>query len=76
LLLDPVHLDDVLVPNLGRPPCLAQKPFAGGRGGGDARGQHFDRDHALQHVVEAAEHNAEAATTEDFESFIMSNASE
>jgi len=30
LLLDRVHLDDVLVPNLGRGPCLAQELFAGG----------------------------------------------
>ena len=30
LLLDRVHLDDVLVPNLGRGPRLAQEPFAGG----------------------------------------------
>ena len=76
LLLDRVHLDDVLVPNLGRRPGLAQKPFAGGRGGGDLRAQHLDRDHALQRLVEGAEHDAEAALAEDFEHLVMSDAAE
>ena len=54
LLLDRVDLHDVLVPHLGRRAGLAQEPLAGGRGGGQLRGQHLDRDHALQRLVEGA----------------------
>ena len=35
------------------------------------RGQHLDRDHALQRLVEGAEDDAEAAPTEDFENLVM-----
>ncbi len=73
LLLDRIHLDDVLVPDLGRRPGLAQKPLAGGGSGGDLRGQHLDRDHAVQRFVERAEHDAEPALAEHFENLVMSD---
>ncbi len=73
MLLDRIDLDDVFVPNLGRRPGLAHKPFAGGRGAGQLRGQHLDRDHALQRLVEGAQHDAEPATTEDFEDLVVSD---
>ena len=76
LFLNRIHLDDVLVPNLGRGPGLAQKPLAGGRGGSDLRGQHLDRDHALQRLVEGTEHDAEAPLAENFEHLVMPDAAE
>ena len=38
--------------------------------------QHLDRDHALERLVEGAEHDAEAPLAEDFEDLVMSEAAE
>ena len=59
------------MPDRGGRAGLAQEPFAGGRGGGQLRGQHLDRDDAVQHLVEGPEHDAEAAPTEDLQHLVM-----
>ena len=54
-----------------RRPGLAEEPLAGRRGRGQRRGQHLDRDDALEHVVERAEHDADAAAAEDLEHLVV-----
>ena len=71
LLGDLVHLHHVLVADLRRRPGLAQEALAGRRGGGQLRGQDLDRHHALQHLVERPEDDAEAALAEHLEHLVV-----
>ena len=65
LLLDREHLHHTLVPDRGRRPGLAEEPLAGRGRGRQRRGQHLDRDDALEHLVERPEDDPEPAPAED-----------
>ncbi len=73
---DLVDLHDVLVPHRGRRAGLAEETLARRGGGRQLRRQHLDRDHAVQHVVEGAEDDAEAAVAEDFQDLVMAHPAE
>jgi hypothetical protein len=68
--------DDVLVADGGGGAGLAQKTLAGGGDRRQLRGHHFDRDHALQPLVERLQHDAEPAPAEDRLDLVMSQAAE
>ncbi|MDB5311803.1 MAG: hypothetical protein JWO38_6005 [Gemmataceae bacterium] len=72
-LVDPHH---VLVLDGCRPPCLAEEPLAGRGGDGERRGQHLDRDHPLEDVVERPEHDPEPAPAEHLHHLVVYDPSE
>ena len=76
MLADLVHLDDVLVPDLGGGARLAQEPLAGRRRGRQLRGHYLHRHDPLEHVVERPEDDAEPALAEDFQHLVVPDPAE
>jgi hypothetical protein len=70
-LRDGVDGNHVLVDDGGRRLGLASEPLAGGAAGRQLRGQHLDRDDAVQRLVERLEHHRHAAPADHFEDFVV-----
>ena len=75
-LLDGVDGDDVLVPDRGGGPGLAREPLAGRAADRQLRGQHLDRDDAMQPGIERLEHDAHAAAADFLQHLVVIDAAE
>ena len=76
LLFDGIDGDNVFMSDFRGGAGLAQEAFPSRRGGSQLRRHHLDGDDAVERLVERLDDNAEAALTEQFQHFVVTQSAE